>query len=148
MRSDSIDRTGRVGDFQWRFFRGSFDSITGCMSGNKPEGSVYSTVFYGQRKLPSLITLVVPVTLLEACEGSMISRAQYGKWPIDFRTSQNSRCIGAFMRLGIKGKSRGVNGDMLSTAATHGLVLFHFSAYPSLLLELGSTAARFFVLLS
>lgn len=51
------------------------------------------------------------------------------------------------MRLEVKGKSRGVKGDMLSTAATHGLVLFHFSAYPSLLLEFGSTTDQFFVLL-
>lgn len=51
------------------------------------------------------------------------------------------------MRLEVKGKSRGVKGDMLSTAATHGLVLFHFSAYPSLLLEFGSTTDHFFVLL-
>lgn len=51
------------------------------------------------------------------------------------------------MRLEVKGKSRGVKGDMLSTAATHGLVLFHFSAYPSLLLGFGSTIDHFFVLL-
>jgi hypothetical protein len=42
------------------------------------------------------------------------------------------------VRLVIGEQSRGGQvGDMLSTAATHGLVFFHFSAHPSLLL-LGS----------
>lgn len=41
-----------------------------------------------------------------------------------------------------------MKGDMLSTAATHGLVLFHFRADRSLLLEFGSTTQLSFVLIS
>lgn len=56
MRRDSMDRTGRVGDFQWRFFKGSFDSMIGCTRGNSPEGSVYSTVVPArERKLATTV---------------------------------------------------------------------------------------------
>lgn len=44
MRRESIERTGRVGEFQWRFRRGSLVSRIGRTVGKRDEGSVYSTV--------------------------------------------------------------------------------------------------------
>jgi len=48
MRRDSIERTGRLGDFQWRFLSGSLFSKMGWTRGNRPDGSVYSTVEFSQ----------------------------------------------------------------------------------------------------
>lgn len=39
-----MERIGRLGEFQWRCRRGSLVSIIGWTRGNKPDGSVYSTI--------------------------------------------------------------------------------------------------------
>lgn len=74
MRRDSIDRTGRVGDFQWRFFRGSLFSIIGRAMGNRPDGSVYSTGVHIKASVSESlygVALHVPVTLFEAAWGEV-----------------------------------------------------------------------------
>ena len=45
MLSDSIDRAGRVGDFQCRFLSGSLGARMAWTSEKRPEGSVHETVF-------------------------------------------------------------------------------------------------------
>lgn len=75
MRRDSIERTGRLGDFQWRFLNGSLFSKMGWTRGNKPDGSVYSTI---ERRLVNEQTKGIggclshlPVTLLEPACGDV-----------------------------------------------------------------------------
>lgn len=45
MFSDSMERAGRVGDFQWRFLSGSRGASTAWTSEKSPEGSVHETVY-------------------------------------------------------------------------------------------------------
>jgi hypothetical protein len=77
-----MERTGRVGDFQWRFFNGSLFSIIGRTIGNRPEGSVYSTKGIINEWAGLFVhgTGHVPVTLFEAACGevSIFSQALFG----------------------------------------------------------------------
>lgn len=50
MWSDSIERNGRVGDFQCRFRRGRIPDKKGSTVVKRPEGSVYSTRYRGKLK--------------------------------------------------------------------------------------------------
>lgn len=83
-----MDRTGRVGDFQWRFLSGSFSARTDWTSGKSPEGSVYSTGNSEVRSEQRVAQVLragngayLPVTLLEPpCgDGSMVSVALFGR---------------------------------------------------------------------
>lgn len=51
MLSDSIDRAGRVGDFQCRFLSGSLGARIAWTSEKRPEGSVQETVSIKERWL-------------------------------------------------------------------------------------------------
>ena len=98
MRSDSMDRTGRVGDFQWRFFKGSFASMVGCTRGNKPDGSVYSTIWLllvNKSVRCGVWDVVIPVTLLEAaCEGSIVPESHLGnsQWHSEHSDPSTTNC--------------------------------------------------------
>ena len=77
MRRDSIERTGRLGDFQCRFLSGSLFSKMGWTRGKRPDGSVYSTTNIRQSVNDLVdsgmraIFFYLPVTLLEPACGDV-----------------------------------------------------------------------------